>query len=38
MLTVVYCTREKNDKQKNHLISSSGLAKNLQVIEIIDKK
>lgn len=36
MITVVYCTRETNPAHKEHLISSSGLHKNLEVIEIIN--
>jgi hypothetical protein len=36
MLTVVYCTREENPKHKEHLIKTSGLHKNVEVIEIIN--
>ncbi len=36
MVTVVYCTRETNPTHKEHLIKSSGLHKNLEVIEIIN--
>ena len=36
MVTVVYCTRETNPAHKEHLIKSSGLHKNLEVIEIIN--
>lgn len=37
MVTVVYCTRETNPAHKEHLIKSSGLHKNIEVIEIINK-
>jgi hypothetical protein len=37
MVTVVYCTRESNPKHKEHIIKSSGLLKNIEVIEIINK-
>lgn len=37
MLTVVYCTRETNPKHREHLIKSSGLHKNIEVIEIINQ-
>src|SRR5688572_660586 len=36
MISVVYCTRESNPKHKEHLIKTSGLHKNLEVIEIIN--
>lgn len=36
MLTVVYCTRQTNPEHKEHLIKSSGLHKNIEVIEIIN--
>lgn len=36
MITVVYCTRETNPKHTEHLISTSGLHKNIEVIEIIN--
>jgi hypothetical protein len=36
MITVIYCTRESNPEHKEHLIKSSGLAKNLEVIEIVN--
>ena len=36
MLTVIYCTRETNPAHKEHLIKSSGLHKNIEVIEIIN--
>lgn len=36
MITVVYCTRETNPEHKEHLIKSSGLHKNIEVIEIIN--
>ena len=37
MVTVVYCTRESNSKHTEHIIKSSGLIKNIEVIEIINK-
>ena len=37
MVTVVYCTRESNPKHKEHIIKSSGLLKNIEVIEIVNK-
>ena len=37
MVTVVYCTRESNPKHKEHIIKSSGLLKNIEVVEIINK-
>ena len=37
MITVVYCTRESNPNHKEHLIKSSGLHKNIEIIEIINK-
>jgi glycosyltransferase involved in cell wall biosynthesis len=37
MISVVYCTRETNPQHIEHLIKSSGLAKNIEVIEIINK-
>lgn len=37
MVTVVYCTREINPAHKEHLIKSSGLQKNIEVIEIINQ-
>jgi len=36
MITVVYCTRQTNPEHKEHLIKSSGLHKNIEVIEIIN--
>ena len=36
MISVVYCTRQSNPEHKEHLIKTSGLAKNLEVIEIIN--
>jgi len=36
MITVIYCTREPNPKHKEHLIKTSGLHKQLEVIEIIN--
>lgn len=36
MITVVYCTRESNPKHTEHLKKTSGLYKNLEVIEIIN--
>ena len=36
MITVVYCTRESKPEHKEHLITSSGLHKNIEVIEIIN--
>ena len=37
MISIVYCTRQSNPEYKEHLIKSSGLAKNIEVIEIINK-
>ena len=37
MITVVYCTRESNPKHTEHIIKSSGLHKNIEVIEIINQ-
>jgi glycosyltransferase involved in cell wall biosynthesis len=37
MVTVVYCTREINPAHKEHLIKSSGLQKNIEIIEIINQ-
>jgi len=36
MISVVYCTRESNPNHVEHLTKTSGLHKNLQVIEIIN--
>ena len=36
MVTIVYCTRESNPEHQEHLIKSSGLHKNVEVIEIIN--
>jgi hypothetical protein len=36
MVSVIYCTRETNPEHKEHLIKTSGLHKNLEVIEIIN--
>jgi len=36
MISVVYCTRETNPKHKEHIIKTSGLQKNIEVIEIIN--
>ena len=36
MISVIYCTRETNPEHKEHLIKSSGLGKNIEVIEIIN--
>jgi len=36
MITVVYCTRQTNPAHKEHLIKSSGLHNNIEVIEIIN--
>ena len=36
MISIVYCTRETNPKHKEHLIKTSGLHKNVEVIEIVN--
>ena len=36
MISVIYCTRESNPKHKEHIIKTSGLYKNTEVIEIIN--
>lgn len=36
MITVVYCTRQSAPEHKEHLIKTSGLGKNIEVIEIIN--
>jgi hypothetical protein len=36
MISVVYCTRETNPKHTEHIIKTSGLGKNIEVIEIIN--
>lgn len=36
MISVVYCTRESNPAHKEHLISTSGLHKHIEIIEIIN--
>lgn len=36
MITVIYCTRTSNPEHKEHLIKTSGLHKNIEVIEIIN--
>lgn len=36
MITVVYCTRETNPKHAEHIKKTSGLNKNIEVIEIIN--
>ena len=36
MITVIYCTRETKPEHKEHLIKSSGLHKNIEVIELIN--
>jgi GT2 family glycosyltransferase len=36
MLTVIYCTRKTNPEHKKHLIKSSGINKDIEVIEIIN--
>jgi hypothetical protein len=37
MISVVYCTRETNPEHQEHLIKTSGLGKNIEVIELINK-
>jgi hypothetical protein len=37
MITVVYCTRESNPSHTQHIKSTSGLNKHIEVIEIINK-
>jgi len=36
MISVVYCTRESNQKHRDHIIKTSGLHKNIEVVEIIN--
>jgi len=36
MITVVYCTKEPNQKHIDHIIKSSGLHKHIEVIEIVN--
>lgn len=36
MITIVYCTRESKPEHKEHLIKTSGLHKEVEVIEIIN--
>lgn len=36
MITVVYCTKETKPEHQEHLIKTSGLHKNIEVIEIIN--
>lgn len=36
MISLIYCTRQTNPEHKEHLIKTSGLQKNLEVIEIIN--
>jgi glycosyltransferase involved in cell wall biosynthesis len=36
MITVIYCTRQSNLEHREHLIKSSGLVKNIEIIEIIN--
>lgn len=36
MLTAVYCTRQSNPKHKEYLIKTSGLHKNIEIIEIVN--
>lgn len=36
MITVVYCTQETKPQHKEHIIKSSGLGNNIEVIEIIN--
>jgi glycosyltransferase involved in cell wall biosynthesis len=36
MITVVYCTRKSNPEHQEHLMKTSGLHKNLEIIEIIN--
>ncbi|MBC7474935.1 MAG: glycosyltransferase [Candidatus Sericytochromatia bacterium] len=36
MITVVYCTRKTNSLHQEHLIKSSGLDKNIEIIEIVN--
>ena len=36
MLTVIYCTRKSNPEHSEHIVKSSGLHKNIEVIEIIN--
>jgi hypothetical protein len=36
MISVVYCTRQSNQEHKEHLIKSSGLGKNIEIIEIVN--
>jgi glycosyltransferase involved in cell wall biosynthesis len=36
MITVVYCTRETKPKHKEHIIKTSGLGKDIEIIEIIN--
>ena len=36
MISIVYCTRQSNPEYKEHLIKSSGVFKNLDIIEIVN--
>ena len=36
MISIIYCTRETKPEHKDHLIKTSGLHKNVEVIEIIN--
>lgn len=36
MITVVYCTKEPNQKHIDHIIKTSGLHKHIEVIEIVN--
>lgn len=36
MISVIYCTREANQKHTEHLIKTSGLHKHIEIIEIIN--
>jgi len=36
MISVVYCTRQNNPEHREHLVKSSGMLKNLEVIEIVN--
>lgn len=36
MISVIYCTREKKPKHSEHLRRSSGLGKNIEIIEVVN--
>jgi GT2 family glycosyltransferase len=36
MISIVYCTRESNPKHYEHLRRSSGLGKNIEIIEVVN--